>query len=212
MTSELILLDSHLTGTVDAALERARQRSGGWLLCRRGCTECCIGTFPITALDGWRLRGGLDRLRASDPGRAAAVTARAREAVALMRGAFPGDADTGVLSTDEAADEAFAERFHAVPCPALDPAHGTCDLYEARPIGCRTYGPALCIDGDDLPPCHLCFAGARRREVEAARVRVRIAGPQQAALDALGEAHATSGDTTVAFALTKEDRIPRLEF
>lgn len=212
MENPVAILDRGLTEAVDAAFDRARHLSGKWLACRRGCTECCIGPFPITALDAWRLRVGFDALASQDPARAEAVLRRAREVVRHMRADFPGDPDSGALSEDEAAAEAFAEKYHALPCPALDPERGTCDLYAARPISCRSYGPAVCIDGDDLPPCHLCFVGALRRDVEAARVRIHIAGRERAALLALGAAHVPSGDTIVAFVLTKDDRMPRLDF
>src|SRR5690242_261004 len=36
---------------VDAATAEAARRSGPWLACRPGCTQCCIGPFPITQLD-----------------------------------------------------------------------------------------------------------------------------------------------------------------
>ena len=205
MANQLVALDRELTATVDAALGRASRLSGKWLACRRGCTECCIGPFPVTALDAWRLRRGLESLATTDPGRAAAIRRRARAAAELMMPDFPGHLDTGLLSDDEAGEQAFAEKFHTVPCPALHPVLGTCELYQARPINCRTYGPAVCIDGDDLPPCHLCFVGARRRELEAARVRIRIAAKERAALEALGVPHATGGDTIVAFALARQE-------
>lgn len=212
MANQIALLDRELTAVIDAALDRAREISGNWLACRRGCAECCIGPFSITALDAWRLHAGLDALTSADPARARAVRQRAREVVDAMAADFPGDRETGLLSVDEAAEEAFAEKYHAVPCPALDPVLGTCDLYAARPISCRMYGPAACVDGDDLPPCHLCFVGARRRDVEAARVRFQVAGRERTALEALGVTRAPGGDTIVAFALTKDDRIPRLDF
>lgn len=212
MANRIATLDRELTRTVDAALERARDVSGSWLTCGRGCSDCCIGPIPITALDGWRLRAGLDALAAEDPARAHEVRQRARAVVQQMWFDFPGDRDTGLLSDNEAAEQAFAEKYHEVACPALDLAQGTCDLYSARPISCRTYGPAVCIDGDDLPPCYRCFVGARRRDLEAARVQIRIAARERAAFEALGVSHAPGGDTIVAFALTKDDRIPRLDF
>lgn len=212
MANQIALLDRELTAVVDAALDRAREVSGNWLVCHRGCIECCIGPFPITALDAWRLQAGLDALAAADADRAHAIRERAHQAIQDISADFPGDCQTGMLSVDEAAEGQFAEKYHAMPCPALDPASGSCDLYAARPINCRTYGPAVCIDGDDLPPCHLCFVGARRRDVEAARVRFQIAWRERRAFEALGVSRAPGGDTIVAFALTKDDRIPRFEF
>ena len=43
---------------LDAALAESARRSGEWLVCKLGCTECCIGPFPITQLDAVRLREG----------------------------------------------------------------------------------------------------------------------------------------------------------
>ena len=38
-----------------------------------------------------------------------------------------------------------------VPCPALDPETGGCDLYAARPITCRTFGLTLRYDAARIP-------------------------------------------------------------
>jgi hypothetical protein len=51
--------DNELIQIVDAAVAEAARRSGAWLVCRLGCTQCCIGPFPINQLDARRLRRGL---------------------------------------------------------------------------------------------------------------------------------------------------------
>ena len=66
-----------LVQIVDAALADSVRRSGAWLACRPGCSQCCHGVFAISALDAHRLREGLHELRRSDPARAAAVDTRA---------------------------------------------------------------------------------------------------------------------------------------
>jgi hypothetical protein len=48
-----------LVQIVDAALAEAARRSGSWLVCRPGCTQCCHGPFEISQLDAHRLRKGL---------------------------------------------------------------------------------------------------------------------------------------------------------
>ena len=65
--------DDILIRIVDAAFAEAARRSGSWLLCRPGCTQCCLGEFPITQLDAARLRRGLAELETRDPERAARV-------------------------------------------------------------------------------------------------------------------------------------------
>ncbi|HEX3155445.1 MAG TPA: YkgJ family cysteine cluster protein, partial [Candidatus Angelobacter sp.] len=59
--------DQKLVQIVDAALAEAARRSGDWLVCRKGCTQCCYGPFAISQLDAWRLQKGLDDLNLIDP-------------------------------------------------------------------------------------------------------------------------------------------------
>src|SRR5271165_3607078 len=54
--------DNQLVQIVNAATADAARRSGDWLKCRPGCTQCCIGVFPISQLDALRLRHGLANL------------------------------------------------------------------------------------------------------------------------------------------------------
>jgi Fe-S-cluster containining protein len=164
-------------------MAEAVRRSGTWLACRPGCFECCIGAFPITRSDARRLEEGLAVLSVADPRRAERVRQRAREAVVRICREFPGDPLAGALAMDEDAD--------LEPCPALDPATGTCDLYAARPVTCRTFGPAVSCGGAELGVCELCYQGASDEEIAACRVEL---DPQ--ALEEGGD------ETIVAFALS----------
>src|ERR1039458_2452779 len=85
-----------------------------------------------------RPAGGLRRR----PERAPRRRRRARESVARLAD-FPGDLTTGLLDAAEEAEERFAALPDEEYCPALDPDALTCDLYEARPITCRIFGPAV---------------------------------------------------------------------
>jgi Fe-S-cluster containining protein len=152
--------DSELIQIVDAALAEAASRAGAWLRCRPGCCECCLGAFEISALDAARLRHGLDLLAAYDAARAARVRLRAGAAAARWRSRYPGDTAYRVIA--EAADDDEA-------CPVLDPATGTCDLYQSRPLVCRTFGPAIRC-GDAVAACELCFPGATAEEIAACAV------------------------------------------
>jgi Fe-S-cluster containining protein len=194
--------DRRLLRVLDAALAEGRERAGKRLACRVGCTECCMGPFPITELDARRLREGLRELRARDPRRAAALERRARAAVRALRGEFPGDAATGRLSEDEAARERFFDRHGQQPCPALDPQTGGCELYEHRPLTCRTYGPPVRIGDEDLPPCRLCFVGASTRAIARCRVTVDEAGLEDRLLRRLQRSGVPAiAETVVACAL-----------
>jgi Fe-S-cluster containining protein len=194
--------DVKLLRIVDRAVAEAASRAGAHLLCRPGCTPCCFGPFPITAVDGWRLRRGLAELAEADPERAGAVVERARSEWMVLREVFPGDPARGVLNGDDTAEEAFCTAFERRPCPALDPAAGTCDLYASRPTSCRTFGPPMRIGGEDLPPCSICFTTASAAEIEHARAPLEVGGLEDALADELmlrGE----GGDTIVAAVLAE---------
>jgi Fe-S-cluster containining protein len=167
--------DRALIRIVDAALAEAVRKSGTWLACRPGCAPCCLGPFPITPLDARRLGRGLAELEASDAIRASNVRERARNA----------PSDTG---DDE-------------PCPALDPATGLCDLYAARPITCRVFGPPMRTDEGPVGVCELCFAGAGEEEIAACATEIPAGSLEAELLRDLEAATGVSGDTTVARAL-----------
>src|SRR5712692_1380263 len=109
--------DRALIQIVDAAVAEAARKSGPWLVCRMGCTQCCIGPFPISQLDALRLQRGLRELEAHDPERALRLRDRARRSVARIARDFPGDPVTGQLAEGEAAEERFANFADDEPCP-----------------------------------------------------------------------------------------------
>lgn len=156
--------DGALIQIVDAALGDAARRSGEWLVCRPGCTQCCVGVFAINQLDAVRLQQGLARLEKTDPQRAGRIRFRAQDSVRRLSAEFPGIAMTGVLDEGPEDDERFAEFANDEVCPVLDPATGLCELYEARPMTCRTFGPPVRSDGG-LGVCDLCFHGATDEEI-----------------------------------------------
>jgi Fe-S-cluster containining protein len=193
---ETVTSDRELIQIVDAAMAEAARLSGAWVVCRPGCAECCLGPFPITQLDAWRLREGLAQLERRDPERAARVRRRSRESVARMAD-FPGDLTTGILDENEEAEERFAALPDEEYCPVLDPESLTCDLYEARPMTCRIFGPAVRSGGDVLGVCELNYRGATDEQIAACQVEVDPAGLEDALLE--GERQ----QTIVAFALMR---------
>jgi Fe-S-cluster containining protein len=161
-----------LSHIADAMAESAR-RSGEWLVCRPGCTQCCLGPFEITPLDVRRLRAGLAALNSLDPHRAQRVQARAA---------------------------VYDESIEDIPCPALDPETGWCDLYEWRPITCRTFGPVTRTADGALAACELCYTGASDEQMAACEVIFDPQGIEGGLLDALDAAGETDM-TSVAGAL-----------
>ena len=183
---------------VDVALADAALRSGRWLVCKPGCSQCCVGVFGISAMDAGRLRDGL---AGADEAVAARVRARVAASVGRLESWFPGDLETGVLCDDEERVELFEEFAADEVCPVLDPVMGTCDLYGARPVLCRTFGPPIKNEEDGLAICELCFDGATEAETAACEMDSSWRVMEEAMEDAYEAAHPGSGRTIVAWAL-----------
>ena len=188
--------DQRLLSSIAESMDEAVRRGGSWIACRPGCTQCCIGPFAITSLDALRLRQGLDALRTQDRVRAARVQERATAYIQLIAPDYPGNAQTGALDDEDALPEFMDD----VPCPALDPATGTCDLYEARPITCRTFGPVTRLAADSYAACELCYEGATDEQMAACAVGIDPDGIEAAILKSI-EGTGLPSRTVVAYAL-----------
>lgn len=192
--------DHKLIQIVDAALADATRRSGEWLACRPGCTQCCVGAFAINQLDAIRLRRGLADLARRDPERAARIRKRARESVVRLSADFPGDPVSGLLDEGEEAQEQFASFANDEPCPVLDPATGLCELYESRPMTCRVFGPPVRSE-DGLGVCELCFQGASDQQIAACEMKPDPDDLESRLLKQVEKSTGKHGDTIIAFCL-----------
>ncbi len=191
-------MSDRLVQIVDVALADAARRSGDWLVCKPGCSQCCVGVFGISGMDAGRLRDGL---AAADRAVAARVRERVAASIARLESWFPGDVTTGVLCDDEERVELFEEFAADEVCPVLDPATGTCDLYAARPVLCRTFGPPVKNEEGGLAICELCFDGATEEDTAACEMDSSWRTMEDALEQAYAAAHPQSGHTIVAWAL-----------
>jgi Fe-S-cluster containining protein len=191
---------------VDAALASSVLRSGPHLVCKPGCYQCCVGVFPIALEDAARLREGLTILGDTDPEKAARIHARVAESLTRLDPWFPGDLSTGILSEDYEAAILFEEFANDEPCPVLDLETGTCDLYESRPILCRTFGPPMRTAEGNLATCELCYIQATTEEIAACELDPTIPAQEEASNEAYNVAHNLHGQTLIAYAL--RDRKP----
>jgi Fe-S-cluster containining protein len=139
---------------IDSVMAEAVRRGGAWIACRPGCAECCIGPFAVSPSDAQYLRETLSQI---DPLVAGRVRTRAAAYMAAIR------------SYDE---DGLPEDMDEVPCPALDPVTRCCDLYEARPFTCRTFGPAVRTAEGAIGTCELCFEGATEDELASCAVDI----------------------------------------
>jgi len=192
--------DRQLVQILDAALLVAARKCGEWLVCEPGCSQCCVGVFAINQLDAARLRNGLGLLILGDPERAMALRQRVAASVSRLSAEFPGDVKSGLLGEDPQAQERFESFANDEPCPALDPATGTCDLYEFRPTTCRVFGPPV-RSGDGLGVCELCFHGAAPEQIAACEMVPDPDDLESRLLEELERETGAAGHTIVAFAL-----------
>jgi Fe-S-cluster containining protein len=186
---------------LDAALLSAAARSGAHLACRPGCHQCCIGVFAITSLDAASLREGL-AVAPRDVAERIRARAQASHERLLAQG-FPGDPNTGILFTEPHHEEAFEEFANDEPCPVLDPATGTCDLYGSRPVQCRTFGPPIRDEDDNLTVCELCFTNASTEEVAHAEMDQSWRSLEDKLVANEESDPANAAPTLIAFALTR---------
>ena len=194
--------DSRLVQILDNALADTARRSGDWLVCRPGCTQCCVGVFAIHQLDAARLQQGLGELTGRDPERAQAIRERARRSVERLTDGFPGDPATGLLDPSEEAEARFQDFANDEPCAALDPVTGLCDLYLARPMTCRVFGPPVRSE-QGLGVCELCYHGATEEQIASCEMAADPEGLEEQLLQEFEQSSGTHGRTLVAFALTR---------
>ncbi|HWB32603.1 MAG TPA: YkgJ family cysteine cluster protein [Acidobacteriaceae bacterium] len=189
---------SDLIQIIDAAFADAARRSGAHLVCRPGCTQCCVGVFAISQQDAARLRDALTTLAEADPARAERIRARVAASVARLQFQFPGDAASGVLAEES---ETFDDFANDEICPVLDPATGACDLYSARPVLCRTFGPPMRDEDGNLAACELCYTGATTEEIAACELDPAVPAIEEADNEAFNARLGLHGETLVAYAL-----------
>ncbi len=186
---------------VDAALASATARSGDWLACRPGCHQCCVGVFAISQFDAERLRDALD---SAEPGVAERIRGRAAASRARLTPEFPGDAASGLLFTEPEHEEAFEDFANDEPCPVLDPVTGTCELYAARPVQCRTFGPPVRDEEENLTVCELCFVDAPAEEVARCEMEQGWRPLEDELIAEVEQRTGLHGATLIAFALSTQ--------
>jgi len=187
---------------LDAALASTTARSGDWLACKPGCHQCCVGVFPISQFDAENLRAALNAAPADLAGH---IRVRAQAARARLTRDFPGDPTTGILFTEEHHEAAFDDFANDEPCPVLDPITGTCDLYTARPVQCRTFGPPLRNEDNGLAVCELCFINAPESEVARCEMDQSWRPLEESLIAADEQRTGLEGPTLIAFALSQPE-------
>ncbi len=137
------------------------------LQCGRGCSLCCYGLFEIGSGDVPVIAEGLEAMH---PMRRKKIIRRAVELQAV---------NLRECSAEE--KEAFFERTKSTPCPLLDE-NGACQMYEHRPLVCRTFGLPLREGRKYIGDiCELNFTSSTRDQRMAAAWDLRwedVLGPE----------------------------------
>jgi Fe-S-cluster containining protein len=85
-------------------------------------------------------------------------------------------------------------------CPVLDPSTGLCDLYESRPMTCRSFGPPVRSE-DGLGVCELCYHEASHEEIVACEMEVDPDDLEGELLKRVEAKTGVCGQTIIAFSL-----------
>lgn len=137
MTVPLGPLHTSLARKTDEWFSRTRAFLLNQIPCRVGCHACCIGPFPITILDSQRLQEGLKKIPKATQER---LQQRASEQIVALEKAYPELARSPFLNhVDDSQIDHIVSDFSQVPCPALG-TEGRCEIYEYRPLVCRSMG------------------------------------------------------------------------
>jgi len=160
----------------------------------------------------------MQQMAVNQPEQAASIAERANRYLAEFSPSFPGNQQTGILGTSDEDQEAFEDFANQAPCPALNPESGLCEMYDARPMTCRVFGPPVRMNStpeaeassepaedEGLAVCELCFTEASPEEIADAEMTVPYA-EEQRLLDQLQQIQPverdTIGDTIIAYCLT----------
>lgn len=130
-----------LQGQLDAWFEHGVASAGpGVVLCRRGCSACCVGPFDISPADAELVARAVDRL---EPATRSRVQLRAMDQVTQYVELAPRwNAPWNVDALGDHRFDRVSDTLAGLPCPAVGD-DGACLVYDDRPANCRMIGLAM---------------------------------------------------------------------
>ncbi len=133
----------NLVAKVEAAFAQVREKFPDEVTCHKGCSDCCHALFDLTLIEALYVNTHFNEKFTG------------REKNALLEKANKADRKIYKIKRDAYRATQNGEKEESVVadvakqrirCPLLNEAD-MCDMYEARPIACRTYGIPLAIGG-----------------------------------------------------------------
>ncbi len=138
-----------LVNTADALFDQVRQSHAKLMPCKVGCDDCCSVYFQLTLIEAFIINGyfrhELDSKTQQD------VLARTKHIEPLFEQALGRLAPKNKWD-EKGADTSMGQSLGAVRIPCVLHMHGSCLLYQSRPITCRLYGAPQRI-GDQVIAC-----------------------------------------------------------
>ncbi len=159
-------MSERLIQIVDAAMADAALRSGGHLVCRPGCSQCCVGVFPIAQEDADRLHRAC--WRSSRPiQHAPSAYTSARPSVDASGSLVSRRCGNGnsrrILRRSRSLRGVREQRALPRSRPHNRDLRSLC----SAPVLCRTFGPPMRTEEDNLATCELCYIHASTEEIAA---------------------------------------------
>lgn len=127
------------------------------MACATGCSDCCHVRLTITRVEAARIRD----LVAGWPAERRRSLVQAADIAASDSADSADSGDSGGLAASGASGDPGTAR-----CAALDPA-GRCQIYEARPLVCRSHGVPIRLSRGSLPVIESCHRNFVRTAPDA---------------------------------------------
>jgi len=118
---------------VEETVALLRSRFPQEIACKPGCADCCSAVFDVSLIEAVNIAHHFKELA---PATQQKIGGRAEKAMDEWQALFAGPTDPAQAR---------------IRCPLLG-ADNLCQLYQARPVNCRTYGVPTVING----AAHVC--------------------------------------------------------
>ena len=133
-TSDPFIELSRLFELCDQAVADVKQNYPKEMVCRKGCADCCHAFFDVSLIEAININRAFNKLDRKQK----------REIIRNAEKFNEQWQKLNNMGTDVSKMR--------IKCPLLSKKHRECQLYQVRPVNCRTYGIPTLFDGST----HVC--------------------------------------------------------